>query len=226
MSIAEKLTTIAENEQKVYDAGKQAEYDAFWDAYQDYGKRTDSRYFCSYYNFTPETFKPKYPIYPSSYMFDQCTMEISLIEKGVKFNPTPNASVSLGYAFRGSDITEIPTIDVSKGNPLSYAFYNMPNLTKIEKLIVGENTQFSNTFGLSKNLTEIRFEGVIAYNNFNVSACVALSHDSLISIINALKDYSTDTSGTTYTVILGSVNIAKLSEDELKQIDDKGWMVN
>ena len=39
MSIAEKLVTVAENEQKVYDAGKQAEYDAFWDNYQVYGNR-------------------------------------------------------------------------------------------------------------------------------------------------------------------------------------------
>ena len=39
MSIAEKLQTIAENEQKVYEAGKQAEYDACWDSYQDYGNR-------------------------------------------------------------------------------------------------------------------------------------------------------------------------------------------
>ena len=31
MSIADKLITIAENEQKVYHAGKQAEYNKFWD---------------------------------------------------------------------------------------------------------------------------------------------------------------------------------------------------
>ena len=34
MSIAEKLTTIAENEQKVYDAGQKSEYDRFWDSYR------------------------------------------------------------------------------------------------------------------------------------------------------------------------------------------------
>ena len=40
MSIAEKLTTVAENVPKVYEAGKKAEYDAFWDKYQNNGKRT------------------------------------------------------------------------------------------------------------------------------------------------------------------------------------------
>ena len=35
MSIADKLTTIAENEQKVYDAGAKSEHDKFWDSYQN-----------------------------------------------------------------------------------------------------------------------------------------------------------------------------------------------
>ena len=44
MSIADKLTTIAENEQKVFDAGKQAEYDEFWDSFQSKGTRKDCQY--------------------------------------------------------------------------------------------------------------------------------------------------------------------------------------
>ena len=38
MSIAEKLTAIAENVPKVYEAGQKSEYDRFWDAYQNNGK--------------------------------------------------------------------------------------------------------------------------------------------------------------------------------------------
>ena len=40
MSIAEKLTTIAQNEQKVYDAGYSKAESDFWDAYQKKGART------------------------------------------------------------------------------------------------------------------------------------------------------------------------------------------
>lgn len=63
MSTANKLTTIAENVQKVYEAGKKAEYDAFWDTFQQNGNRKN------YQNafgscFTPEIFKPKYAIVP------------------------------------------------------------------------------------------------------------------------------------------------------------------
>ena len=34
MSIAEKLTKVAENVPKVYEAGKKDEHDKFWDEYQ------------------------------------------------------------------------------------------------------------------------------------------------------------------------------------------------
>ncbi len=91
MSIAEKIATIAANEQRVYDAGyekgkadggggggytdgdldasynegyddgRQAEYDAFWDDFQKNGKRTE------YHNafgiaWSSKTFRPKYNI--------------------------------------------------------------------------------------------------------------------------------------------------------------------
>ena len=39
MSIAEKLTLAAENVPKVYEAGKQAEHDRFWDDIQQFGER-------------------------------------------------------------------------------------------------------------------------------------------------------------------------------------------
>ncbi|MBR4874655.1 MAG: hypothetical protein IKU87_02405, partial [Clostridia bacterium] len=80
MSIAEKLGIIAENVQKVYEAGKasaegdsegysegveagkQEERQAFWEAYQRNGRRTQYRYafFDGYW--TDVNYNPKYPI--------------------------------------------------------------------------------------------------------------------------------------------------------------------
>ena len=62
MSIADKLTQIAENEQAVFDAGKKSEYDTFWDSYQENGNKVAYRlaFFGSGWNDT--TFHPKYPI--------------------------------------------------------------------------------------------------------------------------------------------------------------------
>lgn len=63
MSVAEKLTAIAENVPKVYEAGKKAEYDAFWDTFQQNGERKAYQ-FAFGSCFTPELFKPKYAIVP------------------------------------------------------------------------------------------------------------------------------------------------------------------
>lgn len=86
MTIAEKLTRIAENESKVYDAGwqdgfangraegkaegidegRQAEHDAFWDGFQDKGSRTVYDYL-GYKNYSVgQWFYPKYDICPTS----------------------------------------------------------------------------------------------------------------------------------------------------------------
>ena len=68
MSIAEKLTTIAENEQKVYEAGKKSQYDEFWDTYQTNGQRTNYTYAFSGLGWTDNLYKPKYPITFAGYV--------------------------------------------------------------------------------------------------------------------------------------------------------------
>ena len=61
MSIAENLTTIAKNQQKVFDAGVKSEYDRFWDNYQKNGEPMSyAMAFGSKWD--DITFKPKYPI--------------------------------------------------------------------------------------------------------------------------------------------------------------------
>ena len=92
MSVADKLVIIAENEQKVYEAGQKTEYDRFWDVYQDNGKRVS--YSGAFYGsgWTDETFKPKYDIVPtkeSIYMFRDSgitNIESALDKQGVTFN--------------------------------------------------------------------------------------------------------------------------------------------
>ena len=71
------ITTIAENEQKVYDnghsdgysKGRTDEWSEFWDAFQDYGERTDYYYaFTSNVNgyWNDKNFKPKYDMQPTN----------------------------------------------------------------------------------------------------------------------------------------------------------------
>ena len=45
----------------------------------------------------------------------------------------------------------------------------------------------------------------------------------MLNIIDCLADYSADTSGTEWTVIFNSVNLAKLTEEQKNIAFNKGW---
>lgn len=224
MSIAEKLTTIAENEQKVYDAGKQVGEGVFWDNYQNNGKRTNYSY--AFYMWPMSAFKPKYDLKPTNgtYMFRNITDEVSLVDlleqAGVVLD-TSNCS-NFSYMFYMSSFTEIPHIVIAKTTSLSSFIYNCNNLTKLE-ITFGEGcvSSFSTSTIRSTSLVDLTVHGVIDRTGLNLSYCTALSHDSLMSVINALKNYSG--SGTTYTLTLGTTHLAQLTTAEKAIATNKGW---
>lgn len=76
----------------------------------------------------------------------------------------------------------------------------------------------ASTFQHAINLTNLNVKGVIATGTFDVSYCQNLTHDSLMSTINYLKE-----GVTSKTVALGSTNLAKLSESEKAIATQKGW---
>ena len=199
MSIAEKLTTIAENQQKVYEAGQKSEYDRFWDEFQENGNRNHYFYAFSYHNFDDTTYNPKYPI---------------------KTGISNTGGQNLFYSSYGITDTKV---DISFERTANGAFNSAKKMKTIRKIIATEDVSFTNTFSAAESLENVTIEGTIGVNGFNVQWSPLLTHDSLMSIINALKDYSEDTSGTTWLITLGSDNIAKLSNDELNMIEAKGW---
>lgn len=203
MSIAEKLQTIAENEQKVYDAGKQAEYDAFWDAFQDYGN--PAKYTAAFrgYNWTDEIYNPKYPI--------EC-------------DPSSGATDAIDGLFLYSQITDtkVPITYVpSTSTTASSVFSSAKKLVTIRKITVGTRLTYSGWFNGCTALTNLTVAGTIGQNGFDVSKCTNLTHDSLMSIINALRDFSG--TSTTKTVTLGSTNLEKLTDTEKVIATQKGW---
>ena len=236
MSIAEKLTTIAENEQKVYDAGQKSEYDRFWDDFQQNGDRTNyTNAFSACW--TAETFKPKYPIRPTNayFMFYDNTGAGIRIDDFVEFCKENNVVLDYSQcenAYYGIGCLCSPhygTLDFSKCTNLNSLFYGQQfsansayAVVTIDEFISSEVTTYhATTFQHATKLANITIKGVIAKNNFNVSYCTQLTHDSLMSIINALKDYSG--SGTTYTVTLGTTNLEKLTDEEKAIATRKGW---
>ena len=51
-----------------------------------------------------------------------------------------------------------------------------------------------------------------------------ISRNTLLKVLDALADYSTDTENT-YVLTLGSYNLSKLTEEEIEIATDKGWTV-
>lgn len=218
---------------EVYEAGKKAEYDAFWDAYQLNGTRTS---YISAFSamFTPDIFKPKYPVRPTRayYMFFNNHGETLIIPDFVKFCEENNVvldfsqCISADYALACLHSNRFGVLDFSKCTRTNYLFYShavSSGVVTIDEFISSDITKYSSgTFEQATYLTNITFRGIIA-SNIWFQNCNKLTHDSLMSIINALKDYSDDTSGTDWVVTLGSTNIAKLTEEEIAIAENKGW---
>ena len=210
MSIAEKLTKVAENVPKVYEAGqevgKQTAYDEFWDVYQNNGKRTQYNYAFAGSGWDDRTFNPKYSIKPINgfYMFAQSDIDSW---EGVELDTSNMTSCS--YMFQSCFSSKIPPIDITKVTSqysVNYIFATCTSLKTIEKLIVSENTAYHNAmFTGTKNLENITFEGVIGKGGLTMSDCSKLSKTSITSIINAL---SKDTNGLAITLSKTAVNTA------------------
>ena len=223
MSIAEKLTTVAENMPKVYEAGQQSEYDRFWDIYQDNGKRDGYRYGFAGNGWTEEIFKPKYDLkpYDANGMF-RGSYIVNLKERletcGVVLDLSECVSFSDGFN-SCPKLKVLPKLDGSAMPGTTNMCYNCTELETIEELKCAEKTGFNNTFYKCSKLTNMIVTGVIGQNGLDLHWSTKLTHDSLMSIINALQ---TKTSGT-WTVTLGSENLAKLTDAEKAIATQKGW---
>lgn len=207
-------------------AGKQAEYDEFWDMFQNNGKRTDYRYaFRSAEPIWTETnFKPKYDFKPVNalYMFGNFKLGFPECLNGrvLDFSKT----TTMNYCFANYTGKYLPSIDLTSCITTEGALGWCSYLTTIEKIITSENTPFASLLNNNTNLETVIFEGVIGKNGLNLSTSPKLTIESLRSIISCLKDYSQDTSGTQWAVTVGSANLAKLTDDDLDNIDMKGWV--
>lgn len=211
-----------EGETKGFEDGAKSEYDRFWDNFQQNGTRTAYGY--AFRAWTEELFKPKYDITPAGYItgvFNTANipdLKGILESRGVKLD-TSKCTALLQW-FQDSSVKYIPEIDARKSGNNNYLFYTSSIIT-IDKLICSEATHFSSTTFNAKNLESVIIEGTIGVNGFNVSYSPKLSYESLMSIINSLKDFSG--TGETRTCTLGATNLAKLTDAEKAIATEKGW---
>lgn len=165
---------LGEKIKDIYDAGKQAEQDRFWNSFQQNGNRRNYYYAFAYAGFRDDTFNPKYPII--------CDGDFG--------------ATSLFNGSEGKEITDtkVPIEIIIHGNA---TFYGCNKLKTIRKLIVHETTTFTTNFIAGTNgLENIIIEGTIG-NDFIINTSKVLTKASIISVINAL---SLNTTGTTLTL--------------------------
>ena len=212
------------------EQGKQAQYDLFWDKFQKNGTRTDYQYAFANWVSSEGIFKPKYDIKPvggAQRMFHGFQTSVSLPdvceECGIVMDFSKVTSFEY-FMYNYCAISRIGIVDCSSVTNLNRAFLMASSLKTIDKLIVHEGiTSYTDCFAGAIKLQNITIEGTIAGTGFSVSSHSELTHDSLMSIIYALKDYSGTT--TTKTITLGATNLAKLTDAEKAIATQKGWTI-
>lgn len=225
MNIAEKVIRGKEDFDAVHEAGKQAEYDRFWDIYQDNGNRTD--HWCAFggKGWTNETFQPKYDIRPATanYMFygSRITdLKKSLADWGVTLD---FSQCTIFTHFMGvSETTTLGVVDTRSADSLASMFSQRCALVTVDKIILREDgSQTGPAFNALTALVDIRFEGKIGQSvSFQLSQY--LSVDSLQSIVDALKDM---TGATAQTLTLHASAGARLTDAQKSAISAKNWTV-
>ena len=211
MTIAEKLTRAKADIDAVYEAGKKAEYDEFWDALQENGKRTIYNRGFSSNSWNDKTFFPKYDIKPSygcvgTFLeFGVTDLEARLKECGVILDLSNNANYSQTFASAKCKI--LPEIAFSGFTSTTYAtFQNCTALHTIRKIILKDdfNATMSDAFNKCTALENVVFEGVIP-KNISLAQSVKLSKASITNIVECL---STTASGQTATFSKTAVDTA------------------
>ena len=175
--------------------GKQAEYDRFWDAYQNYGNRTDYSSGFRGLGWTDDTYNPKYPI-------------------------NANASGGSGFMFNTSRITNTK-VDVTVYGNISNLFSYNNVIVTIPKLTFVDITQCTDTFRNCTRLENVTFDGSFGISGLDLHWSTKLTVDSMLSLFACLVDYKG--SGSTYTLTLGTTNLAKLTDEQKAIATEKGW---
>lgn len=170
-----------------------AEWNRFWDNFQNYGKRTSYRgAFTDYgYSWNDNNYNPKYPI-------------------------TIKSSLNGGYnIFQNSDVITDTKVDIIclDNVLLNGAFQSADKLETIRKLVVNENVSYSATFQASTNIKNIFFEGVIG-NSINLQWSSSLTVESAKNIIQCLANYN----GTSNDL----VNTITFHADVWSALDEEG----
>ena len=123
------------------------------------------------------------------------------------------------YRFHESyTITTNPALNTSRDTSILRTFDNCLKLKSLPELDFSNVTDTTWSFNSCSSLTDLG--GFIGLKvGIDLSACTALTHDSLMNVINKAADVTASPA----TLTLGSTNLAKLSDEEKAIATNKGW---
>lgn len=162
-----KSGDLPEKIDDVFEKGKQSNYDFLWDTLQENGNRTSYQYAFAR-SWTDDIYNPKYPIICNG------------------------ANVYTAEAlFSNSKITDTKVPIIITGTRMDAPFQDCINLKRIPSLTLENITRFTaNTFRNCRALEELNVYGTIDIDGLNLSYSPLLTKASLLTVINALKDFS------------------------------------
>ncbi len=195
---AEKLglDAMAVGVGEVYEAGKQAEYDRFWDAFQNNGNKNIYDQTFAYNNWTEETYNPKY--------------DILCVNSSVAGRQTFNNFVAL---------TDIKVPIRATNTRIVAMFSGCTKLKTIPLLELNGVTDFNTAFSNCNALENITIAGTIEIN-ISFANSSLLTDASVQSIIDHLKDL---TGATAQTLTFHADVGAKLTDVQKAAITARNW---
>ena len=241
MSIADKLQTIAENEQKVFEAGKDAENRRYWEKFWSGNMNSNTGNYILTYAFcgggwNAETFSKI--IYPPenikvvgstggrnvftrfnrNYNYNTPPIDLSEFCRKVDFS-TMTSAYEIFYNARAVNII----IDLGCCTDITRAFScdNGGTIDNITLKITSICTVLTNAFTNNVDLKDIRFtEDSEIINSVSFAQSYRLTDESIQSIINALGTVTTSKKITFHSEV-----VDRLTDEQLTQISSKGWNI-
>lgn len=157
----------------------------------------------------------------SGHMFYKCENLYEVNISNVAKNGT-SGTMELFYGCTNLQTVYMRNWDLSNVSMMGDEFYGCTSLKTVDMentLLSKGRMGYSLRFNSCTELENLVF-GKQAMGNWDFSNNTKLTKDSLLSILNGLKNCGDDEN---YTLTLGTINLAKLSDDEKAIATDKGW---
>lgn len=150
-------------------------------------------------------------------LFQQCTN----LSGDISIN-APNATSANSAFYLCKNINSI-TLTTAPLTIYGQIFFNATKLQSVYNLNLGETSEAQYQPFYCSNLTNITFaDGSIINNSTSFSSCTKLTVDSILNILNILKDLTGSTSA---TLTLGAGNLAKLTDEQKAIATNKNWVL-